>query len=354
MTPAQRRELTDRRHRHLSIVRQCQLMGVSRSSLYYRPKETPPGDLSLMQAMDRQYLETPFELVSEVFSRANVVIKTASNYGRLLVGNIILSSLASIIRMSLWSWTSETGSFHGSRRMKASLVRQGMTVSRKRVQRLMRIMGLRAIYRQPRTSQPTPERRVYPYLLRDLTITRANQVWAADITYLPMARGFLYLVAIMDWHSRYVMAWGLSNTLETGFCAEALGQGRPEVFNTDQGSQFTSREFTQILQDHSVKISMDGRGRYQDNILVERLWRTVKYEEVYLKAYANGLEARRGLREYFRFYNHRRPHQALGYRTPAEVFHGEPVEKELKERRCPDQPVLVSYGGVQESHLIVA
>ena len=233
-----------------------------------------------------------------------------------------------------------------------------MPVSRKRVQRLMRLMGLRAIYRQPRTSQPAAGRWVYPYLLRDLTITRANQVWAADITYLPMARGFLYLVAIMDWHSRYVVAWRLSNTLETGFCAEALGdalnQGTPEVFNTDQGSQFTSREFTQILQDHSVKISMDGRGRYQDNILVERLWRTVKYEEVYLKAYANGLEARRGLREYFRFYNHRRPHQALGYRTPAEVFHGEPVEEELKERRCPDQPVLVSYGGVQESHLIVA
>ena len=296
MTPAQRRELTDRQHRHRSIVRQCQLMGVSRSSLYYRPKETSQQDLSLMQAMDRQYLETPF---------------------------------------------------YGSGRMKASLDRQGMTVSRKRVQRLMRIMGLRAIYRQPRTSQPAPERRVYPYLLRDLTITRANQVWAADITYLPMARGFLYLVA-----------WGLSNTLEIGFCAEALtealGQGRPDVFNTDQGSQFTSREFTQILQDRGMKISMDGRGRYQDNILVERLWRTVKYEEVYLKAYANGLEARRGLREYSRFYNHRRPHQALGYRTPAEVFHGEPVEEELKERRCPDQPVLVSYAGVQESHLIVA
>ena len=242
--------------------------------------------------------------------------------------------------------------------MKASLDRQGLPVSRKRVQRLMRLMGLRAIYRQPRTSQPAPERRVYPYLLRDLTITRANQVWVADITYLPMARGFLYLVAIMDWHSRYVVAWGLSNTLETGFCAEALtealGQGRPDVFNTDQGSQFTSREFTQILQDHSMKISMDGRGRYQDNILVERLWRTVKYEEVYLKAYGNGLEARRGLREYFRFYNHRRPHQALGYRTPAEVFHGEPVAEELKERRCPDQAVLVSYGGVQESHLIMA
>ena len=307
MTPAQRRELTDRQHRHLSIVRQCQLMGVSRSSLYYRPKGTPLGDLSLMQAMDRQYLETPF---------------------------------------------------CGSRRMKASLERQGMPVSRKRVQRLMRLMGLRAIYRQPRTSQPAAGRWVYPYLLKDLTITRANQVWAADITYLPMARGFLYLVAIMDWHSRYVVAWRLSNTLETGFCAEALtealGQGTPDVFNTDQGSQFTSCEFTQILQDHSVKISMDGRGRYQDNILVERLWRTVKYEEVYLKAYANGLEARNGLREYFRFYNHRRPHQALGYRTPAEVFHGEPVEEELKERRCPDQRVLVSYEGVQESHLIVA
>ncbi len=220
-------------------------------------------------------------------------------------------------------------------------------------------MGLRAIYRQPRTSQPAAGRWVYPYLLRDLTITRANQVGVGGRHHLPAhGPGVLYLVAIMDWHSRYVVAWGLSNTLETGFCAEALtealGQGRPDVFNTDQGSQFTSREFTQILQDHSVKISMDGRGRYQDNILVERLWRTVKYEEVYLKAYANGLEARRGLREYFRFYNHRRPHQALGYRTPAEVFHGEPVEEELKERRCPDQPVLVSYGGVQESHLIVA
>ena len=250
--------------------------------------------------------------------------------------------------------------FYGSRRMKASLDRQGLPVSRKRVQRHMRLMGLRAICRQPRTSQPAPERRVYPYLLRDLTITRPNQVWAADITYLPMARGFLYLVAIMDWHSRYVMAWRLSNTLETGFCAEALtealGQGTPDVFNTGQGSQFTSREFTQMLQDPSVRISMDGRGRYQDNIFVERLWRTVKYEEVCLKAYTDGLEAQRGLREYFRFYNYRRPHQALGYRTPAEVFYGETVEEdeEPKQRRCPNQPVLVSYGKVQESHLIVA
>ena len=309
MSPARRRELVDRRHRDLSIVRQCQLLGVSRSSLYYRPKGTSQQDLSLMRELDRQYLETPF---------------------------------------------------YGSRRMKASLERQGLPVSRKRVLRLMRVMRLRAIYRQPRTSQPAPERQVYPYLLRDLAITRPNQVWAADITYLPMARGFLYLVVIMDWHSRYVLAWRLSNTLETGFCADALGdalnQETPEVFNTDQGSQFTSREFTQILQDQSLRISMDGRGRYQNNIFVERLWRTVKYEEVYLKAYTNGLEAHRGLREYFRFYNERRPHQALGYRTPAEVFYSQPLEEEedLKRRRCSDQPVLVSYGAVQESHLIVA
>ena len=212
MTPAQRRELVDRQHGSLSIVRQCALLGVSRSSLYYRPRETSQQDLSLMREMDRQYLETPF---------------------------------------------------YGSRRMRASLDRQGKPVRRKRVQRLMRLMGLRAIYRQPRTSQPAPGRWVYPYLLRDLTITRANQVWAADITCLPMARGFLYLVAIMDWHSRYVVAWRLSNTLETGFCAEALGealnQRTPEVFNTDQGSQFTSREFTQILQDRGVTFA-PGRG----------------------------------------------------------------------------------------------
>ena len=307
MRLAQRREMVDRGHRSLSLVRQCVLLGISRSSLYHWRKGPSAEDLSLMKEPDRQYLETPF---------------------------------------------------YGSRRMKAWLERQGKPVNRKRVRRLMRVMGLRAIYRKPRTSRAAPEQRVYPYLLEKARITRPNQVWAADITYIPMARGFLYLVAIMDWHSRYVVAWRLTNTLEAEFCVdaldEALGQGVPEVFNTDQGSQFTSREFTQILQDHSVKISMDGRGRYQDNILVERLWRTVKYEEVYLKAYANGLEARNGLREYFRFYNHRRPHQALGYRTPAEVFHGEPVEEELKERRCPDQPVLVSYGGVQESHLIVA
>ena len=211
MTPARRRELVDRRHRGLSVVRQCQLLGVNRSSFCYRAKGTSPRDLTLMRELDRQYLETPS---------------------------------------------------YGSRRMRASLERQGRPEGRKRVQRLIRLMGLRAICRQPRTSQPAPERRVYPCLLRNMTITRANQVWAADITYLPMARGFLYLVAIMDRHSRYVVSWGLSNTLEVGFCAgalrEALSQGRPEVFNRDQGSQFTSREFTQVLEDSRVRISMDG------------------------------------------------------------------------------------------------
>ena len=237
--------------------------------------------------------------------------------------------------------------FYGSRRMPAWLNRQGFPVSRKRVQRLMRVMGLRAIYRSPRTSQPAPQRRVYPYLLGKAKIARPNQVWAADITYLPMARGFLYLVAVMGWHSRYVVSWRQSNTLEAGFCVEALSEamdrGRPEVFNTDQGSQFTSQEFTQVLQDHGVKISMDGKGRYADNIFVERLWRTVKYEEVYLKAYGNSSEARRELEAYFRFYNDQRPHQALGYRTPAEMFHGEQAVRveESNERRCSLGPVSV-------------
>ena len=180
-------------------------------------------------------------------------------------------------------------------------------MSRKRVQRLMRAMGLRAIYRRPSTGRRSPEHPVYPYLLGNDRITRSNQAWAADITYLPLARGFLYLVAVMDWHSRYVLAWRLSNILKAGFCAEALtealGQGRPQVFNTDQGSQFTSLEFTQDLQDRGVRISMDGKGRYSDNIFVERLWRTVKYEEVCLKAYTSALEAQRGLEDYFRFYN---------------------------------------------------
>ena len=235
MSPAQRREMVDRAHPSLSLVRQCALLEVSCSSIYYRPKAASAEDLSLMGEIDRQYLETPF---------------------------------------------------YGSRRMKAWLGRRGVRVSRKRVQRLMRAMGLRAIYRRPSTSRRSPEHPVYPYLLRNVRITRPNQVWAADITYLPMSRGFLYLVAVMDWHSRYVLSWRLSNTLEAGFCAEALEEaptkGQPEVFNTDQGSQFTSLEFTQALKDRGVRISMDGKGQYQDNIFVERLWRTVKYEEVYL------------------------------------------------------------------------
>ena len=301
MSPGRRRKMVDREHPKLPIVRQCALLGVSRSSLYYRAKGASGEALSLMREMDRQYLETPF---------------------------------------------------YGSRRMKAWLDRQGMPVSRKRVQRLMRVMGLRAIYRRPRTSQPAPEHRVYPYLLRNARVTRPNQVWAADITYLPLARGFLYLVVVMDWHSRYVLEWRLSNTLEADFCVdaltEALEQGYPEVFNTDQGSQFSSREFTQVLQDRSVKISMDGKGRYADNIFVERLWRTVKYEEVYLKAYLNAVEARQELGAYFRFYNNLRPHQALGYRTPAEVFHGDLTvrEEESKDRRCSDGSLLGSYAGV--------
>ena len=301
MNPARGRKMVDREHPSLPIAGQCALLGVSRSSIYYRPKGASEEELSLMLEMDRQYLATPF---------------------------------------------------YGSRRMRVWLERQELPVSRKRVQRLMRVMGLRAIYRRPRTSQPAPGVRVYPYLLRNTRITRTNQVWAADITYLPMARGFLYLVAVMDWHSRYVLSWRLFNTLEAGFCAEALTEalerGRPEVFNTDQGSQFTSQEFTQVLQDRGVKISMDGKGRYQDNIFVERLWRTVKYEEVYLKAYASAGEARRELGAYFRFYNDQRPHQALGYRTPGEVFSEATAlrEEESKKRRCSPGPVLVSLAEV--------
>jgi len=276
MSRERRREMVDRRHRVLSMVRQCALLGISRSSLNYRRKGTCPEDLAVMKAMDQQYLSTPF---------------------------------------------------YGSRRMRVWLGRQGQTVNRKRVQRLMRAMGLRAIYRRPRTSKPGPGHKVYPYLLGGMEITRPNQVWAADITYIPMAKGFLYLVAIMDWYSRYVLAWRLSNTLDAEFCVEvleeALSKEKPEVFNTDQGSQFTGEGFTGLLEQHGVRISMDGKGRYADNIFVERLWRTVKYEEVYLKAYSNGREAKAGLDAYFHFYNNQRPHQALGYRTPAEVFNGE-------------------------------
>ena len=194
----------------------------------------------------------------------------------------------------------------------------------------MLTMGLKAIYRRPRTSTPAPGNKIYPYLLSGVEITRPNQVWAADITYMPMAHGFLYLVAIIDWYSRYVVAWRLSNTLDADFCVEALKEalrkGRPEIFNTDQGTQFTGEAFTGLLKKHGVRISMDGNGSYNDNLFIERLWRTVKYEEVYLKAYREGRDARICIGNYFQFYNTERPHQALGYRTPAEVFNPIPFE----------------------------
>ena len=273
MSWERRRKMADRQHPALSTVRQCALLGISRSSVSYQPRATPREDLAVMKQIDQQYLATPF---------------------------------------------------YGSRRMTVWLQRQGRPVSRKRVQRLMRIMGLQAIYRRPRTSLRALGHKVYPYLLGGMEITRPNQVWATDITYIPMARGFLYLVAIIDWYSRYVLAWRLSNTLDADFCVdaleEALSKGKPEIFNTDQGSQFTGEAFIGLLKKHGIRISMDGKGRYADNIFVERLWRTVKYEEVYLKAYSNGREAKVGLDAYFHFYNGQRPHQALGYRTPAEVF----------------------------------
>jgi putative transposase len=218
--------------------------------------------------------------------------------------------------------------YYGSRKMQAWLRQEGY--GRKRVQRLMRKMGLQAIYRRPNTSKPHPEHRIYPYLLRGLKIDRPNQVWAADITYIPMPKGFLYLVAIMDWHSRKILAWRLSNTMETDFCVEALEEalarfGTPEIFNTDQGSPFTSNAFTATLESHGVRISMDGRGRFLDNIFVERLWRSLKYENIYLHAYTTGSEVRQGLGKWVHQYNGQRLHQALGYRTPDQVYGGETV-----------------------------
>ena len=271
--------MVDREHPSLSVVRQCKLLYISRSGLYYQPKGISEEDLTLMKLIDRQYLATPF---------------------------------------------------YGARKIAVWLKSQGRQVNRKRVRRLMRLMGIKAIYRRPRTSTPAPGHKIYPYLLGGMEITRPDQVWAADITYIPMARGFLYLVVIMDWYSRYVLSWRLSNTLEAGFCVdaleEALRKGRPDICNTDQGAQFTSEAFTGLLEQHRIRISMDGKGSYNDNLFIERLWRTVKYEEVYLKAYQDGRDARTSLGDYFRFYNTERPHQALGYRTPAEVFNLMPVE----------------------------
>ena len=265
--------MIDRGRPKPSVSRQCKLVGVSRSSLYYRPVGPDQDDLDLIAKMDHQYLKTPF---------------------------------------------------YGSRRMRVWLRSQGHKINRKRVRRLMRLMGLETVYRRPNTSKPNPDHRTYPYLLRGLSVTTANQVWVADITYIPMARGFLYLVAIMDHFSRHVLSWRLSNTLDVDFCVEALeealSRAKPEIFNTDQGGQFTSDAFTGMLLEQGIQISMDGKGRYLDNILVERLWRTVKYEEVYLRAYESVREARVRIDAYMRFYNNERPHQSLGYRTPAQTY----------------------------------
>ncbi len=276
MSRARRLEMIDRDHPDLALARQCALLGISRSSVYYRPAAVDQDDLALMALIDRQYMARPF---------------------------------------------------YGSRRMAAWLNRQGHRVNRKRVQRLMRRMGITAIYPGPNTSKPSPERKVYPYLLRGMAITKVNQVWASDITYIPMARGFVYLVVIMDWHSRYVLAWRVANTLDADFCVdaleEALSKRVPTLFNTDQGSQFTSDAFTGVLRERGIQISMDGKDRCMDNVFVERLWRSVKYEEVYLKAYETVPEARAGISAYLGFYNEERPHQALGYQTPREVFEAE-------------------------------
>jgi putative transposase len=223
--------------------------------------------------------------------------------------------------------------FYGSRRMALQLRQEGYEANRKRVKRLMRQMGLEAVYPRKRTTTPHPEHRIYPYLLRHRTISRANQVWCADITYLPMVRGFMYLVAIMDWHSRYVLAWQLSNTMESDFCVNALRaalrRGRPEIFNTDQGSQFTSQAFTNLLENKAIAISMDGRGRALDNVFIERLWWSVKYENIYCNSYETVRDLRIGLQQYFEFYCRQRPHQALGNRTPWQAYR-EDREKQKK------------------------
>ena len=273
MSRHERRDMIDRGHCELSVVRQCELLDISRSSVYYSPVQLDEYELELMRLIDKQYLLTPF---------------------------------------------------YGSRKMAAWLRGQGHHVNRKRLQRLMRLMGIEAIYRRPRTTRPDSGHKVYPYLLRGLQIDKVNQVWATDITYIPMSRGFMYLVCVMDWNSRYVLSWRLSNTLEADFCVdaleEALNSDVPGIFNTDQGSQFTSEAFTSVLLNRGVQISMDSAGSYMDNVFVERLWRSVKYEEVYLKAYESVAEARAGIGAYLRFYNSERPHQALDYRTPAQVF----------------------------------
>jgi putative transposase len=272
------RPLVEPEHAQLSIRRQCALLGLSRASFYYQPATETAENLRLMRVIDEQYTACPF---------------------------------------------------YGSRRMTVWLQAQGEGVNRKRVQRLMRVMGLEAIYPKPRLSQAGTGHPVFPYLLRGLSIDRPDQVWSADITYVPLATGFMYLAAILDWYSRYVIAWRLSNTLDGSFCLEmldeALSRGRPEIFNSDQGVQFTAEAFTGRLVAAGVAVSMDGRGRCLDNIFVERLWRTVKYEDIYLRGYEGVADLWQGLGRYFRFYNEERFHQSLEYRTPAAVYGGVPT-----------------------------
>lgn len=257
----------------LSVSQQCELLDLSRSSYYYEPAIESAENLSLMALIDKEYTAHPFL---------------------------------------------------GSRRLATWLRGEGHAINRKRVQRLMRLMGLEAVYPKPRLSAGGAGHKVYPYLLRNVVIERVNQVWSTDITYIPMPRGFMYLTAVIDWHSRYVLSWKLSNTLDVGFCIEALDealrQGCPEVFNTDQGVQFTSVSYTSRLEAAGAKVSMDGKGRCLDNVFVERLWRTVKYEDVYLWRYETVLELAAGLSRYFGYYNEARHHQSLDYRTPAEVY----------------------------------
>ncbi len=270
-----RRTLVEPEHERISLKRQCSLLGIARSGIYYRERIgcRAAENLQLMRRLDQLYTAYPF---------------------------------------------------FGARRMTAVLRREGFSVNHKRAERLMKVLGLAAIYPEPKTSQACPEHRKYPYLLRSLLIERANQVWASDITYIRLANGFVYLTAILDWDSRRVLSWRLSNTMDTLFCVEALQESlvtwQPEIFNTDQGSQDTSLEMTGLLLSKNILISMDGRGRCFDNIFIERLWRSVKYEEVYLKEYNSVWAAEDGLRAYFKFYNEFRPHQSLANRTPLEVF----------------------------------
>jgi putative transposase len=273
MNQTERLALVDHDDPGLPIVTQCRLLKIARSTLYYQPVPAGAEELTVMRRIDELHLECPF---------------------------------------------------YGSRRMAVVLRNDSWVVNRKRTQRLMRLMGLEAIYQKPNTSRPHPDHTVYPYLLRSLIIDRPNQVWCADITYIPMAKGFVYLVAVMDWFSRRVLAWRLSITMETDFCVDALREamdrhGRPEIFNTDQGVQFTSATFLDELSSQGVRISMDGKGRFLDNIFIERLWRSLKYEEVYIKAYGSVAEARQGIGGWLGFYNEKRPHQALDYRTPRAV-----------------------------------